>query len=345
MNRSLLLSFAALLPALFAVQRAATESRADQIPTDWDLYMMRLVNQARVDPAGEDARQGTAYGETPVAPLAYDVLVGEAAQNHNQWMGANRNNPAINNPANPGPAPDSFTHYETLNAQSGGTPASGTPGFTGVSVTDRFNFVGYSWSRAGENIFWRSNTPAINAALIDQNHAGWWNSSGHRTNMMNGNYKVFGHHIMNDDNNWATQNFGAPLGQPANFIFGVLFDDLDLSGDWTPRDAGDPLREGLGGISFDVLPDGGGPAVASGSTWDNGSYSAAVADGTYDLLFTGAGLPGGSWQIDNLVVAGANVNAGDTLVPEPSTLVLAALGLLGLAAFVQRRGARRPGPC
>jgi len=342
MNRSLLLGFGALLLAVFAVQTATTESRADQIPTDWDLYMMRLVNRARTDPGGEDARQGTAYGETPVAPLAYDVLVGEAAQNHNQWMGANRNNPAINDPTNPGPAPDSFTHYETLDAQSGGTPASGTPGYTGVGVGDRFDHVGYSWSRAAENIFWHSNTPTIDAALIEQNHAGWWNSAGHRANMMNGDNKVFGHHIMNDDNNWATQNFGAPgFGEPANFIFGLLFADLDSSGGWTPRDAGDPLREGLDGISFDVLPDGGGPAVASGTTWDNGSYAAAVADGTYDMLFTDPILPGGSLQLDNIVVAGANVDAGDTLVPEPSTLVLAALAFLGLA-LLSRRGKANP---
>jgi len=343
MNRSLLLWLGSLLLAVFAVQTAATESRADQIPTDWDLYMMRLVNRARTDPGGEDTRQGTNYNETAVAPLAYDVLVGEAAQNHTQWMGANRNNPAIDDPSNPGPAPDSFTHYETFNAQSppGGTPAIGTPGYTGATIGDRFTHVGYSWSRAGENIFWRFDTPAIDTAVIDQNHAGWWDSAGHRGNMMNGDYKVFGHHVMNDDNNWATQNFGAPLGQPANFIFGLLYADPDSSGDWTPRDAGDPLREGLGGIAFDVLPDAGGPAVASGATWDNGSYAAAVADGTYDLLFTDPGLPGGSLQLDNLVVAGANVNAGDTLVPEPSTLVLAALALLGMALFF-RRGRAAP---
>ena len=79
------------------------ESALPQVPTDWNLYMLRLVNAARTDPASEDLLRGTSYGETPTHPLAYDLLLGRAAQNHSEWMGANRDG---NWP------PDSFTHTE-----------------------------------------------------------------------------------------------------------------------------------------------------------------------------------------------------------------------------------------
>lgn len=319
---------------------AAVSASADQMPTDWDLYMMRLVNRARTDPAGEDALQGTAYGETVVAPLAYDGLVGEAAMNHSDWMGLNRNNLDINDPTNTGPAPDSFTHHETLNAQSGGAPAVGTPGYTGFSIGERVTFTGFQWSRVGENILWRSDTPTIDAAQIDINHAGWWNSAGHRDNMMLGDVALFGHHARNDDDHWATQVFamrGSWDAAPQTNIFGVLFDDLDDSGDWSPRNAGDPLHEGLAGVAFSIVPDGGGPVAATGTTWDNGSYTAAVADGLYDVIFTDPGLPGGEVRVEDVLVNGFNVNAGDTAVPEPTTLTLLAVGLL---AFRRRRRRR-----
>ena len=48
-------------------------------PDDYDLLSMRLVNSARTNPLGEDTMQGTSFGETAVAPLAYDLLVGQAA--------------------------------------------------------------------------------------------------------------------------------------------------------------------------------------------------------------------------------------------------------------------------
>ena len=57
---------------------AFAESTLPQVPTDWNLYMLRLVNAARTDPAGEDLRRGTSYGETPTHPLAYDLQLGRA---------------------------------------------------------------------------------------------------------------------------------------------------------------------------------------------------------------------------------------------------------------------------
>ena len=276
------------------------QSTGGQLPADWDLYMLRLVNRARTDPAGENLRQGTSYSATAAAPLAYDLLVGRAAQNHNEWMGNNRANAAIDNPLNSGPAPDSFSHYETLNAQSGGTAATSTPGFSGANIGTRLNYVNYAWSSAGENILWRSNTPAINAALIESNHAGWWNSDGHRSNMMNANFTSFGHSIANIGQNFATQNFSRPLSGAQKYLFGLLYQDFDGNSQWTPRADTDPAREGLGNLPFTVYPHGGTTAVATGTTFANGGYSVRLANGSYDLQFNSTSLPGGLLRIENV---------------------------------------------
>lgn len=102
------------------------ESTSDQVPTDWDLYMVHLVNQVRTDAAGENALHGTDHSATAVAPLTYLPLVGREAQNHNEWMVTNQNSPAINDPTNTSPVSDSFTHYETLNSKFGGPPGNGS---------------------------------------------------------------------------------------------------------------------------------------------------------------------------------------------------------------------------
>jgi hypothetical protein len=320
MSRTVFGACAPLLAILIVAAPAAAQSTADQVATDWDLHMLRLVNRARTDPAGEDVRQGTSYNETAVAPLGYDLQVGRAAQNHNEWMGLNRNNPAINNPWNDPPLPESFTHCETLDGQWDGPPATGTPGYSGVLSSDRLEYVGFDWWACGENILWRSNTPTINAALIESNHAEWWTSDGHRENMVDGDFALFGHHAANDDDHWATQNFALlnSAEGPQTNILGLLYRDRDTSSDWTPQAADEPLREGLGGIAFSVLPAAGGPEVASGVTLDNGGYCVGVEDGTYDLLFTDLRLPGGSIRLEDIAVSGVNVDAGDTQVVLPT---------------------------
>ncbi len=290
--------------------------------SDWDLYMLRLVNRARVDPTGEPARIGSSVTDNrpTVQPLAYAVLIGDAATNHNDWM-----HESLGLIASPD-APDSFTHYETVDGTSGGAPATGTPGFTGARISDRFNAVGYSWNAAGENIFarWGSSTITVNQGLIDANHRGWWESAGHRNNMLNGGYSAFGHRaetraVSGPIGNlpgfvnflhFATQNFARPSGGH-HHAFGVLFDDLDASGGWNPRDDTDPLREGLRDVPFTVFEAGTATQVATGETLDNGAFTVLVADGSYDIVFMDAAMPGGVFTIGGVIVAGSNVNTGD----------------------------------
>jgi hypothetical protein len=293
---------------------AGAQSTDPQLPTDWDLHMLRLVNRARVDPAGEDQRQGTTYAEPPVPPLAYSVQVGRAAQNHNEWMGANRHNDAIVNTAGSNVAPDAFSHFETLNGQAHGESGRvRTRGWSGDTVADRVDFAGFAWSAVGENIFWRSNTPHIEASLMAENHAGWWNSPGHRANVMSPLFTVFGHHGLNDAdgddrNHWATQNFARPLNDPRTFLMGLVYEDQDGSGGWTPTGDG---REGWAGVALEVYRSGTDDLVATGSTQSTGAYAVPLGSGVFDIVFRDAAIPGGSWLVTNLQLSGQNLDAGD----------------------------------
>jgi hypothetical protein len=285
----------------------ALEAHAVQAPTDWDLLSLRLVNRARTNPAYEDQLRSTSHGETPVAPLAYDPLVGQAAENHSDWMGLNQSNPAINNPDNPPHWPESFTHYETLNGQPGGAPATTTPGYTGVSVTDRLVAAGYPWSAAGENIIWRSNTPTVNAALIESNHDLWWNSEGHRDNFMFSAFSAFGHHIRTDSQQWATQDFGRPSSSPRYYVFGLVFDDINGNEQWDPHDTGHADREGLDNRQVVFRSAGESTIVATDDTINTGSFATAIDNGTYDVTVE-------SFTFENVVVNGENVDLGDVIV-------------------------------
>jgi hypothetical protein len=309
-----------MLLGLAVTSPAWGQSTLPQVPTDWDLYMLRLVNRARIDPVGENIRQQTDFEQVPVGPLAYDTLIGRSAQNHDQWMALNRDNPDIDDPTNTSPAPDSFAHYETLNGNSGGPAASDTPGFSGVGIGNRVTFTGFSWLSVGENILWRSDAPAIDAALIEANHAGWWNSDGHRQAMMNRGYRVFGHHVISDEDVWATQNFARPRPpDPAYYAFGLVYDDLNDNGQWDPYDVGDPNREGLAGQVLRVFDADSGTQLGDPfETLDNGAYSIPLDDGVYDIELTIDALAE-VYTFSDVVIAGMNVDLGDLDIGSLST--------------------------
>jgi hypothetical protein len=288
--------------------------------SDWDLYMLRLVNRARQNPTAEPGIIGSAVTDprAAVASLAYQANVGAAATNHNNWMHDNFGNIASSDP------PDSFTHYETLNGASNGTPATGTPSYTGVSLGTRITAAGFSWNSAGENITarWSTSTIPVDRARIDAAHKGWWESSGHRNNMLSGNYTVFGFHAESrsfapprgglsspiDNLHYATQDYARPSSGPYTYVFGLLYDDVDGSGNWTPRDLTHAQHEGLGGVIFDVYTAGTSTRVGGGTTMENGAFSVRLGNGRYDVEFS---LPDGVVTVADVVLNGANVDAGD----------------------------------
>jgi hypothetical protein len=290
---------------------------------DWDLYMLRLVNRARQDPAGEAGRIGSSVTDAspPRPPLAYDFAVGSAATNHNRWMHDNFGSLAS------GLIPDSHTHFETTSGQQNGTPATGTPSFTGATVGDRITAMGFAWDIAAENILWAASSQPIpiNASRVDANHKVWWESGGHRSNMLGPSFAVFGHHLESraftpprgglaaplDNLHYATQNYARPIAPTKTYILGLLYRDLDASGAWTPRNFNDPLREGLGNRAWTLYTAGTTTQLATGMTLSTGSFSINRGSGTYDIEFSGLMTPLGKYRIENVTLAGQNVDAGD----------------------------------
>jgi hypothetical protein len=225
------------------------------VDSDWDLFMLKLVNRARLDPSGESARLGSSTIEErlPVPPLAYQRLVGNSAVNHNTFMHANLGQ------ISSGKTPDSFGHYETVDGVHSSTPAVGYPYYTGVTTGQRCIAAGYQWGSVGENILttWSGNPIIVNKAKITSNHIGWWNSNGHRNNMLSANFTVFGHKVESksfvpplgglnapaDNILYATQVFASPVSAPKTYIFGILYFDTNGDGEWSPRDNGVGLTE------------------------------------------------------------------------------------------------------
>jgi len=291
--------------------------------SDWDLYMLRLVNRARQDPSGEAVRIGSSVMDTrpAVAPLAYDLTIAQAAKNHNDWMHNNLGGIASSK------VPDSFSHYETLDGLETGAPATGTPNYTGVGVDDRVTFVGFVWDRVGENILNTGSSVSlpINQSLIEDNHFGWWESDGHRNAMLSGEFAVFGHYAESraitppigninppyDNLHFATQDYARPFNHPQTYILGLLYEDKNNSGNWSPKNSDDPMREGLGGAQYEVFIANTNTSVTTGTTMANGAFSINIDDGTYDIEFTASAIPGGSLTVSNITVSGQNVDAGD----------------------------------
>ncbi len=291
---------------------------------DWDLYVLKLVNRARQDPAGEAARIGSDLIDTtpPRPPLAYMTTVGNAATNHTNWMHANLGH--INSPD----GPDSFTFYETMDGLPTGTPATGTPGFTGVNVGARITAAGFTWDQSQENLSALVSTEPIpiDQALLDENHWVWWESDADRAIMLSADYTVFGHHVESrsftpplggldppySNINYATMDFARPGGVVKTYMLGVLYRDLDGDGAWTPRNVGDPQREGLGSVVYAVYRAGTTTLLTIGTTLGNGAFSINRPDGTYDIQFNNVpGTPTGKLRIENVTVAGQNVDVGD----------------------------------
>src|SRR4051812_30017007 len=234
-------------------------------PSAYEQYFLELVNRARLDPAGEAARQGIglndglATGTISTAakqPLAFNPLLIDAAEAHSAWMLAT----------------DTFSHT----------------GANGSSPGDRMTAAGYafngSWSW-GENISIRwGGTQVINQATIDAFHDGLFRSPGHRTNIEDPGFREIGIGVQageyqGSNGLTATEDFARSGSQP--FLLGVAFDDKDGNHFYDPG-------EGLGGVSVDIRASSG--QLWHLATWDAGGWQQRLAAGTYSVTFSGGGL-------------------------------------------------------
>jgi Ca2+-binding RTX toxin-like protein len=277
--------------------------------------LLELINRARLDPAGEAARQGIALNEdlapgtltaTPRAPLAWNADLGEAAALHSEWMLAT----------------DTFSHTGTGGSQP----------------WDRAEAAGYAFAPGvliGENIAFAGTSGGLEAgAAIPDQHRGLFLSPGHRVNIL-GDFREIGlgqelGSFTQSGTTWnaslVTELFGNTPGRA--FVTGVAFADRD-------RDGFYDIGEGQGGVRVDWLGDAGN-AATSGTA---GGFAAGIAAGLSGLSSFAVTANGTEMRL-SLAMTGGNVKLdlvnGRTLCASASmTLGTGALDgrLLGIAGL------------
>ena len=251
-------------------------------PSAYEQYMLELVNRARLNPQGEADLLGIGLNDNLAPntisndskqPLTFNLLLIDSATNHSQWM--------IDT--------NTFSHT----------------GEGGSSPGDRMAAAGYNftggWTR-GENIAWTGTTGSLNVtSAVANRHEGLFKSSGHRKNILNGNFREIGISTLtgefSDYNNlgqyidynalMVTQNF-AKSGNSV-FLTGVAFDDSVVDDNFYS------VGEGLGGITVTATRQSDNQLFTT-TTMDAGGYQMALNPGTYDVRFTDNGQTLGGIQ-------------------------------------------------
>jgi len=256
-------------------QAAATETVSG--PSDYEQYLLELINRARADPAEEAARSGIDLNEGLAPgtlssdlkqPLAMNLELLTAARGHSQWM--------IDN--------DLFSHT----------------GANGSSPGARMTAAGYDFLPAwswGENIAWYGQTltsppPIATTATLHQSLFvdADVDGRGHRLNLMNPDFREIGPGIALGNYSgynaeMTTEDFAytsVPAGN--SFLTGVVYDDHRVTRDYfyTPG-------EGFGGATITATRASDG-ATFQTATWSSGGYRLALPAGTYDVTASGGGL-------------------------------------------------------
>jgi hypothetical protein len=233
-------------------------------PTVHEQLMLELINRARANPGAEAARldidlnQGLAPGtiaDTLKQPLAMHPQLIGAARGHSQWMLDN----------------NVFSHT----------------GEGGSSAQQRMQAAGYPFSgtwTSGENLAWAGTSGSLDPIEYTlSHHDNLFLSSGHRVNLMNGNFEEIGIGIYEgpfDGFNAlvTTQNFAHSGATPSPFAVGVVYYDFNSNGVYD-------VGEGIGGVRVDV----------SGSTYytftaDAGGYALPIPSGAAGRTVTLSGL-------------------------------------------------------
>ena len=233
--------------------------------TAQEQYLLELINRARLDPAGEAARNGIGLNDGLASgtitadskqPLAGNGNLATAAQGHSQWMLDT----------------DTFSH----------TGSGGSNGGNRMSAAG-YSFTG-SWSW-GENISWRGTTGTLNlTSSVGIQHNSLFQSPGHRENMLDPGFREIGVGVRTGvyqgyNASMITENFAR--SGTGNFLTGVAYFDADGDKFYT-------VGEGRGGIRMDARNSSG--ALVSTTTAAAGGYQTKLAAGTYDVTFSGGGL-------------------------------------------------------
>lgn len=267
--------------------------------TAYEQYMLELINAARLDPAAAAAQYGVSLGSISAAskqPLAGNDLLTNAAENHSQWMLDT----------------DTFSHTGSGGSSPGNRMAAAGYSFTG------------SWSW-GENIAWRGTTGTLNLlSAIDAMHASLFQSSGHRANILNDTFQEVGVGIKTGtygsyNAGMVTQDF-AKSGTGA-FITGVAYTDADGNNFYS-------VGEGRGNVQVSMQRVGG--STTTTTTDAPGGYEAKLSAGTYNVTFSGGGLPAALGM--TVTLASRNIKLdllGTTAIASSASLIMG-LNMIGL---------------
>lgn len=297
------------------IQAAPTQVYSHGEPTIYEQYMLELVNRARLDPAGEAARYNIDLNEglspgtlsaDPRQPLALNSQILDAARGHSLWM----------------LDADAFDHVEA----NGSTPMS------------RMQAAGYTFKPAwtyGENIAWVGTTGELDMdGATQQNHENLFvdegiEGRGHRLNIMNGDFREVGiaelEGVFTADS-WdynaamATQDFAKTAANASAFLVGVVYNDSDGDGFYTPG-------EGVAGVQ--VMPDQG---TYYALTSASGGYAIPLVSVAGTLTVTISGGPLAAPITKTIALTGQNVKLDfDPLHDAPATapLKLGALKVSG----------------
>ena len=234
-----------------------------------ETLLLYLVNRTRRFPQEWANRLSIGLGSDqigPFAPLVPNASLLEAARLHSQEMLSRQ----------------TLSHY----------------GADGSSPGDRALRAGYPTAYVGENVGYDWNYPSYSAdAIAVRMNDGWFESSGHRANMLTADWTELGGSFAvrqpPSGTQYATELFGKDAAGP--FLTGVAFGDSNADNDF---DAG----EGVGGVTITAT----GPAGTFTTTsLAAGAWAVKVPAGQYIVAASG-----GSWTGTSsvaLTAGGANV--------------------------------------
>ena len=231
---------AILAVSSWTAQAGPTQVYSHGEPTEFEQYMLEMVNRARLDPTGEASRYGidlnegppqTLISSAPKQPLAFNPHLLDSARQHSQWLLAN----------------NTFSHIGVGGSTPGGRMTAAGYVFSG------------SWAN-GENLAWNGTNGVVDvSASIRMNHEDLFvdtseDGRGHRINLLNGRFREIGIGAeegpfttggLTYNSLMITQDFGQTDANPASFLVGVVYQDRDGDGLYSPG-------EGLAGVS--VMP-------------------------------------------------------------------------------------------
>jgi len=273
-------------------------------PTAEEQLTLELINRLRMDPDGEYARltdpDVLAEIQNAINFFGVDLLSFQAAM-------------AAIDPAAPLAWNDALALAASLhNAEmiSADTQSHQLPGELGLGA--RITDAGYTgWSNLGENIYAFSDSIIYGHAgfVIDWGYddedfdgngvryADWQtrgdgiqDPAGHLLNIVNSAFTEVGIAVTQETDSETdvgpyviTHDFGNRFAYQAQFV-GVVIDDTD-------NDDFYDIGEGMGNVTV-TLTGTGGEGTFSTNTWGSGGWQIAAPAGTYDIVFTGGGLPG-----------------------------------------------------